>query len=823
MSFWRKKESDRSEASPTLEALVRRSLAALALERLARVAAGLATLLLIFLAVTFAGLWLGIGASARALGVGAFALAALWILGRGLLAGAPRRREALARLDASPGAEHRPAASLEDTLAGGVDDPTTRSLWALHRSRLERKLAAIELTPPDPGLPQRDPFALRAAALVAAVAAAFVAGPDRETRLLSAFDWESGPASATGARVDAWFEPPAYTGRPPIVLPQRAEGPWAQVSVPVNSTLVLRSLGARGAAATSGGLAPIEGGKQKQPGGESEERFKLAGDAALALRGAGEFRIQAIPDRPPTIEITQPPRNNARGTMTLGFRTDDDYGVIAGEAVAALPGSARPSRSLYPPPRLALPVPPTRGGLGEAKATLDFSDHPWAGARVALTLVAHDEGGNDGFSAPLDVTLPERRFAKPLARALAEQRRNLALDPDHSARVLTAVDALSLGSALFETPSSIFLGLSAAKARLQAARDDADLREVADLLWAMALSLEEGDVSQAERDLRAAQKELRDALARGASEEEIAKLTQDMRAALEKFLNGLGSKSGEKAERSAPQQGDQRVLTPDDLDAMLSEIEKAERSGDLAEAQRLLDDLQDVLENLRPAQAGRADPRAREMSRALDELDKLTREEQQLRDETNRGQQSGGQQSGGEPRRGGKGQSSSSDDARGRQKALRDRLEQEQDRLRRAGEASPDLSDADKAMKEAEKALGPGGEGPGRAVDAQGRALQALRRGADQLASRMQGEGEEGDGQNGRTGRRAGMRPGEGADPLGRPTGRQRGQETGAHYDPLGLPPAVRARRVQEELRRRLGQPERPAEELDYFERLLRR
>lgn len=818
MTFWRKRPSeDESEASPALELLVRRSLAAIAVERLARVAAGLATLALFFLAVSFSGLWQEIGATARALGVGGFALAALWIVGRGLSAVTPRRSEALARLDAAPGAQHRPAASLEDTLAGGAD-PATRALWALHRSRLERKLAAIEVAPPDPGLPQRDPFALRAAALVAALAAAFVAGPDREARLLSAFDWASGSASGSAARVDAWFEPPAYTGRPPIVLPQRAEGPWAQVSVPVHSTLVVRSLGARGAATTRGALAPIEGGKQKQPGGESEERFKLEGEAALALRGAGEFRILVIPDRPPTIEITEPPRNNSRGTMTLGFRIDDDYGVVSGEAAAALPATARPSRSLYPPPRLPLPVPPTRGGLGETKATLDFSDHPWAGARVALTLIARDEGGNEGFSAPLDVTLPERRFGKPFARALAEQRRNLALDPDHHARVSTAIGALSLGSELFETPASIFLGLNAAKARLEAARDDADLREVADLLWAMALSLEEGDVSQAERDLRAAQKDLREALARGASEEEIAKLTQDMRAAMEKFLSGLGQKTGKSAERAAPQQGDRRALTEDDLDAMMREIEKAERAGDFAEAQRLLDELQDVLENLSPVQAGRSDPRAREMSRALDELDKLTREEQQLRDETNRGQQGGG-----EPRRGGKGQSSASDDARARQKALRDRLEREQDRLRRAGEASPDLSDAEKAMKEAEKALGPGGEGAGRAVDAQGRALQALRRGADQLASRMQGEGEEGEGQSGRAGRRAGMRPGDGADPLGRPTGRRQPGGDAGLRDPLGLPPAVRARRVQEELRRRLGQPERPAEELEYFERLLRR
>ncbi|WP_353954841.1 DUF4175 family protein [uncultured Methylobacterium sp.] len=32
-----------------------------------------------------------------------------------------------------------------------------------------------------------------------------------------------------------------------------------------------------------------------------------------------------------------------------------------------------------------------------------------------------------------------------------------------------------------------------------------------------------------------------------------------------------------------------------------------------------------------------------------------------------------------------------------------------------------------------------------------------------------------------------------------------------------------RARRILEELRRKLGDPSRPTEELDYFERLLRR
>jgi hypothetical protein len=113
-------------------------------------------------------------------------------------------------------------------------------------------------------------------------------------------------------------------------------------------------------------------------------------------------------------------------------------------------------------------------------------------------------------------------------------------------------------------------------------------------------------------------------------------------------------------------------------------------------------------------------------------------------------------------------------------------------------------------------------------VDAQGRSIQALRRGADRLAERMKGAGEEGEdgGEEGGQGERQGRKRGQGRnddqDPLGR-SGRYRGYDKRSRYDPMGLPPAMRARRVQEELRRRLGQPERPEDELDYLQRLLKR
>jgi len=796
-----------------LELMARRSKAMLLAERLLRLGAALTTLALAFLALSWSGLWLEVGAPWRILGVALFAQVALFLLVREILRGPPGRRQALRRLDAEDASGLRPAASLEDKLAGDAPDPVTATLWEAHRRRLERALAALPVAPPRPDLPRRDPFALRALALVAAVGTAFVAGEDKTTRLRAAFDWRGAGVSFETARFDAFLDPPPYTGRPPLVLGDQDIGQTSEA--PVNSVLHLRFAGA---AKTEGALEPVASPQGSEKTAEQERRFKLTGAARIVLPDGRAFDLAAIPDRPPSIEPLEAPRNNLRGTMTLRYKTDDDYGVIEALALLSRPGARR---ALYPPPRLPLTPLPERDGRGEAQATLDLSDSPWAGAKATLTLEARDEGGNEGLSNPIEVTLPQRHFTKPMARALAEQRRALALDPENRAQVRLALDGLSIAPELFDTPSSIYLGLRTARRGLDGARSDDQLREVAELLWAMALSLEGGDLAQSEHDLREAQRKLREALARGADEQEIAKLTDELREAMEKFLQGMSEQAAGQRDPDATRdaKGEGREISKEDLDKMLDEMGQAGKTGDLARAQKLLDDLENMLENLQPSQGGGEGSgkgsSARESGRS--ELDQMSRDQQQLRDETFQGA-APGEKSGASPRPGQGGREE-------RQHALRERLERQREALRRSGEGSPtELDDADRAMKEAEQALGQGQSGAGKAVDAQGRALRALRRGADELARRGEQEGGAGE-ESGQDERGQPGAKGKGAnrDPLGRDMGAHGQYDSHSRYDPLGLPPAQRARRVQEEVRRRLGQPERPADELDYLQRLLRR
>ena len=89
------------------------------------------------------------------------------------------------------------------------------------------------------------------------------------------------------------------------------------------------------------------------------------------------------------------------------------------------------------------------------------------------------------------------------------------------------------------------------------------------------------------------------------------------------------------------------------------------------------------------------------------------------------------------------------------------------------------------------------------------RAIGNLRDGAEEIArEQMRQAGEGTEGENGSP-----------LDPLGRPTGRANGEgvEVPEETD------AGRTRAVIEELRRRLGEPGRSQEEIDYLERLLER
>ena len=431
-----------------------------------------------------------------------------------------------------------------------------------------------------------------------------------------------------------------------------------------------------------------------------------------------------------------------------------------------------------------------------------------------------------------------------MARALIEQRRILALDGDAQANVLTALDALTMAPERFKMESNVYLGLRSIFWQLARAKSDDQLRDVVTRMWDMAVHLEDGSMSDAEQALRAAEEALRQALERGATDEEIKKLTDQLRAALDKFLQALAEQLRKNPQQLArPLDPNARQLRPQDLRSMIDQLEQMARSGAKDAARRMLQELQQMLENLQMARPGqqmdgdgdddmmsaarrarRHDPQAAAVARphlpagpgpAARPPARAARPTGPAGPARTTGPAGPAGRPDGRPAREPAGAARSAQEADGGVAQARLRPgparagPSEMDQLGRAGEA----------MGEAEGQLGQGNADG--AVDSQGRALEALRRGAQNLAQSMQQQGMMGPGAYGQPGRLGPPRAQQETDPLGRPLrGRDYGDDTTVKVP--GEIDVQRARRILEELRRRFGENFRPQLELEYIERLLR-
>jgi len=856
----------------------------------------------VFAAVSLAGLWENLGRTAHLVGLAVFPLAALvGLIWAGRLHWLTRD-EALKRIEAVSGIPHRPASSYEDTLTStDALNPATASLWAAHRVRMLAMLQKLRAGPPRPRTHRFDPFAVRALLVIAVAALTGLSWGSLSDRFKSAFDLGHG-ALAT-ARLDAWISPPPYTARPPVMLADGAK-PVAEndtpatgsaIEVPVNSALITRLSGVESADLALEVL-PVGAKHPRKVGAEpaknamtrdaAEVRFQLKENATVRVySGSTElatWQLSVIPDALPTIEISKTPEVTPRGSMKLTYKVKDDYGVSAAEAklVRAKPKAADPAKAWaqpeppkgprWPkerPPQLTLKTPPGNAKEGEASTYLEFGSHPWSGQRVQLTLEAKDVAGQIGHSPTIEITLPQRRFTKPLARAVIEQRGKLVDDHRYRDQVATALDALTMEPEGFIDDTRIYLGLRTASYRLQGDRTRAGMKSVIKQLWDVALKIEDGDLSDAEKALREAQEKLSKLLEEGASDEEIKAAMQELRDAMNNYMEQLAKDAGEQPPFDGQNQNMQS-MTQQDMQRMMDNLEQMAQNGSREEAQQMLSEMRDMMERMQQGKMNAEQQKQNEeMLKLMDELGGVVGDQQKLMDETfkerreqgrrpsnpqqkdqqrfgapnnkgpqqradrgekngqrqgQRGQGEQGQQSQGEQ---GQGEQPGEGDQQGqqgqgqggreglsqRQRALRDRLGQLQRGINEQGaQPSEQLEGARESMQAAEDALGRGDLET--ATEEQARALDQMRQGAQQMAQQMLQNMPGRVGQNGDTPR----------DPLGRPQ-RSQGPDLGTAVKVPEQIDMQRAREILEELRRRLGDAQRPPVELDYLERLLKR
>ncbi|MGO9544013.1 MAG: TIGR02302 family protein [Rhodomicrobium sp.] len=752
----------------------------------------------------------------------------------------PTREASIARLERASALDHRPLTAFNDTLLQADPSPETLALWEAHRAHAAQALKDLTAGAPHPRIDKYDPFALRAALLLLLAAAGSWGWGDLRSRVQAAFTIPEIPAGA-GFRIDAWISPPAYTRKEPFVLPA---GPAARgaAAVPLGSVLTVKINGPDAA----GYSVELNDGTRTQtlePAGQSSGTYaefsqKIERSQTLSIRrsfGAERsWSLQAIPDLPPKIAFDGPVEVSPRGVMLFKYKVEDDYGVVSAEArierilpQAGKDGSAATASTqslaqIGKPPVFPLSLPRQPVIAAEAKTYRDLTAHPWAGLPVVITLAAKDEAGHEALSTARGLILPERTFTKPLAKAIAGQRRSLVEDPAGALQIASNLNALSISAADDGIAPEIYLNLRSAYRRLLEPLQAEDVEAIANQLWDVALRIEDGNLSAAERELRAAQERLKDALERGAPQEEIQKLMSELRQALNRYLQALVQQKSQKSGRTASQ--DAKTVTPQELQQLLDKIENLAKAGSPEAAAQMLNQLRDILESVQAGNQGSKDSE-RENAEKLQQLDRLTdvmRQEQKLLDKTFRAQQGGdsgqadagrGGESGGQQQGRGQGQGRDSGLA-----GLKERQEDVQKQLQdllSGMKPGKDGNAVQRKLKEADSAMGDAAGALdqselGEASDQEGRALEALRQGARSIAEQMMQAARQGNG------------PGQAnRDPLGR----KQGNQLTDPGDSVKVPDEItvqQARRILDELRKRLGEPSRPALELDYLERLIK-
>ena len=752
----------------------------------------------------------------------AFGAAFLWGCARAVVAfRSPNDDAARRRIEIASALDHRPLTAIRDSIASGGETPESRALWEMHKRRMEESLRRIRVGFPAPGLARRDPAALRGALLVILVVAGVIAWPDPLNRIGHALSPELGGGTTQIALLRLWITPPEYTGKPPI-YPSAGASPAApgapavtqSLSVPTGSVLAAQVQNGRGTPHL------VIGGNDTTFERMDDSVYKIGatiegGDRlAVIQRGKtlGEWRIEVVPDNPPTVAVEPEPEATERAALKLSYKATDDYGLAKVTASFRLK-PAEDAAANDEPLDIDLPLPRLNAKSVAETTYHDLTTHPWAGLEALLTVVAKDGAGQEGRSPVLPVTIPERQFNHPVAKAIIEQRKKLAAKPDSRLDVMTALEHIAARPGAYDDDIVVFLALITARSRLAYEAADTALPPVQKLLWDTALRVEDGKLSIAEREMRELQQKLMEALSRNAPDAEIERLMRELQDSLNRFLQALA----QEMQRLTPDQQQMmpfdprtRFLEGQDLQRMLQRAQELMQMGARDAARDMLSQLRNILENL---QMGRMMNMQRMMQQSqggemMRQLQDMIRKQNDLLNQSFKFSRDGAKP----------GEMKSSAEM---QKALREALQKLREQIEQmGGDAGGAFQDAENSMGDAEGALGQGR--PGDATGPQGQALEALQQAGRGLLQQMMsgmgfGPGWE-PGMMGPNPMLQGKR-----DPLGRPLPEEnRGFDAGDVKIP-DESDVQKAKRIVEELRRRAGQRGREAFELDYIERLLQR
>jgi len=755
------------------------------------------SLLLFFAALSLFNLPLFIGTTWHLLLLAAFAVAVtVTLLRTNYPFSFPSRADVERQMEHASTLDHRPLQTLHDHPAEGLSAESI-SLWQKHLQRVALTLSQLKIYKPQANVSRRDRWALRYIAVVLLAAGLATAKAEAPARLRVALtpDINSLIGKQTIA-LDLWITPPEYTHEATVFLATSKQGLVTHdtpLEVPADSVLKLRLSGLHFMPHVNYAGQKYEVTEVAAQNFTLELPLKQSGTFSLGTwyKRLGQWSLTVLPDTPPEVSISKI-EPTSRGAIKITYKATDDHGITKLTGIVAVDGNS-----------YTFDIPPANT-TGDATYVQDLTANPSAGSTAVMWLEAKDAVDHKTSGAPVTFVLPERKFTNPVAQRIIAERKVLLHDKNILSRQAVAQRLAEVANnpQLYRGDMVVFMSLVSSIRRLVYDKSDAAAASVAELLWNVALKLEDGGLSLAQRELHDALQKLSEAVNdKNTTKQQLQDILDDVKKKMQQYVQSLAAEMQQKLRQGQKMpvlssELAQQFMKNLDINKLLQQMRSLSQASSREDLQKMADNLKNSIDNLDMNKFDEMQKKQAQEMQALQNIEDIIHRQQSLFDKTNKTDDPADLK-----------------DQQQEQAAIRSQLGEGLHKLGETGAEIPDnFAKADQAMKNSGDALGQGLAKE--SLPQQKTALDEMQKGLDSTVKKMAESMQQsilssgmGDGGN----------FGEGFDPLGRPNGL-------TNDESVKIPDEKEQRRVQEiieELRHRSNEPYRTKVERDYIDRLL--
>ncbi len=707
----------------------------------------------------------------------------------------PSKKEIEKNIEISSNIRHRPISTTKDT---PIDK--TSVLWDKHLKHAKELIKKLRIYKPKINVTKQDKFALRHISLLLLITGFIIAGYDWDIRIKEGFSPEI-KINSSETTLDIWIDPPKYVDKPAVFLNSSSQGLVNKHAITIkDSVLKIRATGY--IFSPRANYIDKKYKLEKSPPNTFSVDIPLKESGILnvnnLLGNENNWAIKVEKDNPPIINLLNIKSTSISSTKIKYIANDDNKISEIKGLIKAHPSTVKKlgNDTYY------FNIP---NNISDKEQThlVDLTSHIWAGRKVNISLKATDSLDQKSISSISTFILPERRFKNPTSKKIALDRKKLIRSKSLRTRKEVAKSITQIASypRLHKGSLVDFLALRTISRRLiYGFEDPEEKNEVIDLLWDIAIKLEDGGLLTAQSDLYNALQKMQIALTdKNISNNDLQSILNEVQMQIQKYIMAMAMELNSfiKQGKIMPTISSSlanKLSKKINLNTMMDQIKNIQDAHSLDDLQQIAKNLQKSLENFSLKDMNKSQQKQMAIMKALEDVEKIIAKQELLLSTTNKIKDK-----------------EKTKVLEKTQNNIKEKLVRATEKLvKTTGTAPSDFATAYQNMEQSAEALK--NTFAQTSIIHQQKVLEALKKGVDEslnsLAEALQKS------MMSFNFLPQGQQYGEGHDPLGRK------METNG----IKIPDKIQRRKIQiilDELRRRSNDSSRSLKERDYIERLI--